>query len=1259
MNAKKKNLRFRPIAILLMASVIALFAASAFGYDVGDFSYSYSLSTKEATLTGYSGSSSQVTIPSSFTVAETYKDDDGETHTRHHTIRVTTIGGSVFANKTFITALTCPTGLKSVGSSAFLNCQGLNGDLSLDTIETIGDSAFEGCNIETLRIGSTLKSIGQKAFRGCNLLRRVEIDGNGNCNLGGYYGAFGVCPALETFLIGDGISSLGRYLFEGSYNLREVSFGSGIKSIPEDLLSNRLSLSKVAFASITSIGGNAFAGCTNLSEVSSIAEIKNFGNSAFYNCTSLPFKEVEFTNVETIGDSAFEGCNIETLRIGSTLKSIGQKAFRGCNLLRRVEIDGNGNCNLGGYYGAFGVCPALETFLIGDGISSLGRYLFEGSYNLREVSFGSGIKSIPEDLLSNRLSLSKVAFASITSIGGNAFAGCTSLSEISSIAEIKSFGNSAFSNCTSLPFKEVEFTNVETIGNSAFEGCKFTSIKIAPTLRSLGQKAFRDCKFLKHVEIDGYGSCSIGSYWGAFGCCTALEMVKIGSGISSLTGYPFEGCSVLSKVIFEGSPPSASSTSFSGVKSGAVGTYTAAHAAEWEAVIDSKGYWNGLKMKPSYYTVIYDANNGTGARTTATVEWGEPTPAGDGTFTWEAHYFMGWAFEDVGGGTLGSDDVIPEPQEGNTLTLYAVWVANKPILTNDNYSVIDGSLQLNWENPEAPMPPNMTYEVRRGFTDNYEAAEILTNGYDKLSYVDTQFDSIGSTSRIWYWVKPENNLFEVSEPCVTKNRYFLSVGFSTYGPGIKDKGITKDDAELAAGVAADMGGFLSVRGTSDGMCITDKYGTLANLNAAIDVCANRVKPGDIFFCYLATHGSMGTEDIEPQLLLYQGQRLMYSRLAKWCEDITKEQARFICVIMSCHSEALMNGGKIPTNETVLDNLETCGLRKCGAYSDLSAWVTSCSAEELSWKLSASAFSRFTMAFCGNGWVKGYADVDLYLEDTCEWIPSHGDGRLTLREIAEYSKKMYIGGAKESNVKINNADLLSRIDVGASTKDNNVKALPVPKNVKIKGVDGIISGDKQIVSWDAVPDADEYRIYRQYGSDEPVLACVVQWQTTSYEDYTRWSWLSTNYKYYIQAVNASAISVKSDKVAHLSVKRGTTQLTESDVRGYFAENGVTLADDLSDEDWRNIHDSDLDGDGVIAGIESISGVSPIDSSAQFSANITFENGQPKVTPVPDLGKKRQYTIYGKESLNDPNVDWVDVTDKDLSNYHFFKVTVDMP
>ena len=55
-----------------------------------DFTYSYSLSTKEGIVIGYSGTDQRVVIPSSFRVAEEYVDEeDGETHTRYHTIAVT------------------------------------------------------------------------------------------------------------------------------------------------------------------------------------------------------------------------------------------------------------------------------------------------------------------------------------------------------------------------------------------------------------------------------------------------------------------------------------------------------------------------------------------------------------------------------------------------------------------------------------------------------------------------------------------------------------------------------------------------------------------------------------------------------------------------------------------------------------------------------------------------------------------------------------------------------------------------------------------------------------------------------------------------------------------------------------------------------------------------------------------------------------------------------------------------------------------
>ena len=98
--------KFRPIDNLLVAKVIALSAISAFGVDIGDYSYSYDLTTKEGTITSYRGASSSISIPMSFTVAETYRDDDdGEMHTRNHTITVIGIGRSVFAGKAFITSV--------------------------------------------------------------------------------------------------------------------------------------------------------------------------------------------------------------------------------------------------------------------------------------------------------------------------------------------------------------------------------------------------------------------------------------------------------------------------------------------------------------------------------------------------------------------------------------------------------------------------------------------------------------------------------------------------------------------------------------------------------------------------------------------------------------------------------------------------------------------------------------------------------------------------------------------------------------------------------------------------------------------------------------------------------------------------------------------------------------------------------------------------------------------------------------------------
>jgi hypothetical protein len=77
-------------------------------------------------------------------------------------------------------------------------------------------------------------------------------------------------------------------------------------------------------------------------------------------------------------------------------------------------------------------------------------------------------------------------------------------------------------------------------------------------------------------------------------------------------------------------------------------------------------------------------------------------------------------------------------------------------------------------------------------------------------------------------------------------------------------------------------------------------------------------------------------------------------------------------------------------------------------------------------------------------------------------------------------------------------------------------------------------------------------------------------------------------------------------------------------------------------------------GVNTRLEAyIAGLNPNDPAAAFSADIHFENGEPVVTWLPDLGAVRKYTVEGRESLL--NGDWAPVN----AGSRFFRVRVERP
>lgn len=74
---------------------------------------------------------------------------------------------------------------------------------------------------------------------------------------------------------------------------------------------------------------------------------------------------------------------------------------------------------------------------------------------------------------------------------------------------------------------------------------------------------------------------------------------------------------------------------------------------------------------------------------------------------------------------------------------------------------------------------------------------------------------------------------------------------------------------------------------------------------------------------------------------------------------------------------------------------------------------------------------------------------------------------------------------------------------------------------------------------------------------------------------------------------------------------------------------------------------------------VAGTSPT-NDAVFTATIRMDGDTPVITwepDTPELRATRVYRIYGKKTLMDAN--WTDITDKDMSEYHFFKVAVDLP
>ena len=179
---------------------------------------------------------------------------------------------------------------------------------------------------------------------------------------------------------------------------------------------------------VTAIDDAAFCNCYNLRDIKFVSGLKSIGRGVFYECGEINRIVIPDT-VEYIGDRAFEACfNLRDIEIPDSVKYLGKRAFRSCFELRNVKLSSNIKQIR---EAMFLDCEGIKSISIPQGIEYIEKEAFQGCMYIEKVNLPDSLKGIGNEAFSFCSSLKRIHIPrSVEELGERVFYSNTQLKEI-------------------------------------------------------------------------------------------------------------------------------------------------------------------------------------------------------------------------------------------------------------------------------------------------------------------------------------------------------------------------------------------------------------------------------------------------------------------------------------------------------------------------------------------------------------------------------------------------------------------------------------------------------------------------------------------------------------------------------------------------------------------------------------------------------------------------------------------------------------